>query len=61
MSELKPCPFCGGENIHVDEYEHEAGKRWRGRVVCLDCMAMVDSGWSQQKHLAIEMWNRRTN
>lgn len=57
MEGLKPCPFCGGENIYVDGYEHEAGLRWR--VVCLDCMASVDSGTIQQKYRAIEAWNRR--
>lgn len=31
--------------------------RWR--VMCLDCMAMVDPGTEQQKYRAIEAWNRR--
>ena len=57
MTELKPCPFCGGENIFVDGYEHDAGIRWR--VLCLDCMATVDDGTIQQKYRAIEAWNRR--
>lgn len=58
MNELHPCPFCGGKNIYIDEYDHGAGKRWR--VVCLDCMATVDDGCVQQKYRAIEAWNRRT-
>ena len=57
MDKLKPCPFCGGDNLYVDGYEHGAGTRWR--VVCLSCMGMVDSGTVQQKHRAIEAWNRR--
>ena len=59
MSELKKCPFCGGSNIYVDGYDHDAGKRWR--VVCLDCMATVDDGCIQQKYRAIEAWNRRAD
>lgn len=59
MSELKNCPFCGGSNIYVDGYDHDAGKRWR--VVCLDCMATVDDGCIQQKYRAIEAWNRRAD
>jgi Lar family restriction alleviation protein len=55
--ELKPCPFCGGTNIYADHYNHTAGLRWR--VVCLNCMAMVDPGWFQQKYMAIDAWNRR--
>ncbi len=57
MNKLKPCPFCGSEHIYVDGYEHGAGQRWR--VVCLDCMAMVDKGTIQLKYRAIEAWNRR--
>jgi ribosome-binding protein aMBF1 (putative translation factor) len=56
---LLPCPFCGGENICVDGYEHGAGLRWR--IVCLDCMGMVDPGTIQQKYRAIEAWNRRVD
>ena len=59
MNELKPCPFCGGANLYIDGYDHTAGKRWR--VVCLDCMAMVDPGTEQQKYRAIEAWNRRAD
>ena len=57
MEGLKPCPYCGGHNIYVDGYDHAAGKRWR--VVCLDCMATVDDGTTQQKYRAIEQWNLR--
>lgn len=59
MENLRNCPFCGGENIYVDGYDHAAGKRWR--VVCLDCMATVDPGTIQQKYCAIEAWNRRSD
>lgn len=34
MSELKPCPFCGGE---PDEYEGEYGNG----IYCMECGAMV--------------------
>ena len=25
--EIKPCPFCGGKEIVIDKYEHQAGER----------------------------------
>jgi len=50
MIKLKPCPFCGCENIYIDGYKHGAGLRWR--VMCLDCMGMVDPGTIQQKYRA---------
>ncbi len=59
MSELKPCPFCGGEaklyvrSIHGllfgDYY-------W---VKCEDCNAETASDF--EKSVAIEAWNRRAN
>ncbi len=55
--DLKPCPFCGSTDIYVDGYEHGAGLRWR--VVCLNCMAMVDRGTWQQNYKAIDAWNTR--
>lgn len=56
MEFLKPCPFCGGENIFVDGYEHCAGIRWRCRVLCLDCMATIDDVTVLQKYRTIKTW-----
>lgn len=58
MATLKPCPFCGYNKVYLDEYRHEAGVRFR--VVCPECMAMVDPGYFQSAGRAIEAWNRRT-
>lgn len=44
MSELKPCPFCGGEAEAV----HEINGMWT--VECVKCGALVDG---------IEAWNTR--
>lgn len=41
--ELKPCPFCGGENFHIDEQNVAA------TVTCEDCRA---------RHYKTE-WNTR--
>ena len=56
-TELKPCPFCGNDEVVYEQYEHTVGLRWR--VVCCGCMAMVDPGYTQQRHQVAEMWNRR--
>ena len=55
MSELKPCPFCGGEaKIGRFMALHTVG--------CKECLAMMvseflDKTWSKEK--AVEAWNRR--
>lgn len=56
---LRPCPFCGGEDVVVERYEHHEGQ-WRYRAVCTGCMAMVDTGCWQTMGRAIEAWNRRS-
>ena len=57
MSELKRCPFCGGEatltnKLSKDEY----GQRlWN--VCCFGCANRTSSYWD--KEIAIEAWNTR--
>lgn len=42
MSELKPCPFCGSDNLK--HYVTQAtGGRYRGVVVCNECGARKES------------------
>lgn len=56
MSELKSCPFCGGEARVVKD------GRWTDQsviyaVVCGECHAM--SRWCESEEEAIEAWNTR--
>jgi Lar family restriction alleviation protein len=56
MSELKPCPFCGGE-AHI---AHQSAFT-EGVIICDSCKAMVCFPWYKAEtnfHLA-EAWNRR--
>ena len=66
MSELKPCPFCGGEDVEVinaleaqPEMELVGLTKDNWNVVCNECYA---AGGTQRTALeAIEAWNRRVN
>ena len=63
MSELKPCPFCGGK---AELYESEAynlktetkEKNIRWFVMCEQCTALTCGALKKK---AIEAWNRRAN
>jgi len=62
VSELKPCPFCGGEAINLHKYteEIEEGSYYSiYSVHCPRCEAGITGG-SDQKML-IKRWNTRTN
>lgn len=49
MSELKPCPFCGSENVSQSRGQKGDGSPWF-YIECEDCAAVADSA---------EAWNRR--
>lgn len=46
---LKPCPFCGSENVGSVN----------GWVQCFDCNASGPDDYNNQT--AIEMWNKRSD
>lgn len=52
MTELKSCPFCGGEAIFG-----KSEATMRVRVVCVSCLASSD--WVRGASRAAELWNRR--
>ncbi len=59
MDELKPCPFCGGNDIQIDEMESFWDKNetsWR--VLCINCIAETAGDTKEQ---AIAAWNRRAD
>lgn len=50
MTELKPCPFCGSEDLECEDKKHIAA------IYC-DCDAMM--GYFDTIEEAIAAWNRR--
>ena len=61
MSELKPCPFCGGEAKLMIFYNKPANapelKRWS---IVHECEAIESTIFSNESEAeAIEAWNRR--
>lgn len=54
MSELSPCPFCGGDNNVVGEQAHSINTH----VTCLNCYAKSSAFIDKSK--AIESWHSVT-
>ena len=46
---LKPCPFCGNDDISYDKS--------RGTAYCTECMA----GAANMRAMLVEDWNRRAD
>ena len=55
MSELKPCPFCGGEAEFL-VYEYSVNS---GTVECKSCA--TTSNLITDRESAIKAWNTRAN
>lgn len=51
-SELKPCPFCGGDEIRLDK--NETGHY---HAVCTTCECSFSYDWTKEE--AITAWNQR--
>ena len=64
MSEWKPCPFCGSDDLVMsgrEVYAFMTGKRLEFyRVKCDTCGAMVDNDFKDAEE-AIEAWNKRAD
>ena len=57
MSELKPCPFCGSDDVALDEFAYRIGDgEWESKVICYECHANTGFYTKQE---AVEAWNRR--
>ena len=62
MSELKPCPFCGGKaTIRVVTPVHDTNYKAFGYggyfVMCNDCLTSSNNYSTEQ--VAADHWNRR--
>lgn len=66
MSELKPCPFCGGENLITmkptcdRQTPYDPSDRAYSIVYCRSCRASIQGkNWHQSTETAIKAWNTR--
>lgn len=68
MTELKPCPFCGGEAELRSEYSSDSGYWFRVDCNNKGCMGLTkrpswdqvcSTGWRDIEQEAIEAWNTR--
>ena len=57
-NELKPCPFCGSNNIVIYDKSFNSGPYYD--IFCRDCQASVRfADESETEEGAVNMWNTR--
>jgi Lar family restriction alleviation protein len=54
---LKPCPFCGDQDVTIDPLNYTSGRPGRFRVQCLQCGASTQ--WFYTEARASSAWNIR--
>lgn len=60
MEKLKPCPFCGSNEVEFIEDEEQLIKNTiTGYILCSNCYVTTDSFFNEER--AIKAWNRRVN
>lgn len=59
-TELKPCPFCGGNPIFYsyDPFDGYQGNLTKYAVACVKCTARINANTEEK---AKAMWNRRAD
>lgn len=58
MITLKPCPFCGSENVEFIPNEEQAIDNTKtGFILCFGCGFSTDTFYSERH--AAKAWNRR--
>ena len=58
MEELKPCPFCGTEEIHISRILFDSVSRIPDKV-CVSCSGCGIGYTEETEEKAIENWNNR--
>ena len=53
--ELRECPFCGSQDVHLRELRGEEGYE----VMCFKCGSK--GAWSEDAGKSIASWNKRVN
>lgn len=60
MDKLKPCPFCGGEAVLIEDKDTQ-GALYQIRCNNHDCWLDVRTSFYSEKTTAVEAWNTRAN
>ncbi|WP_340611132.1 Lar family restriction alleviation protein [Xenorhabdus bharatensis] len=62
--EIKPCPFCGGENLGVDHEHDKRNGLYDSWVICFECdskgpISYYNKSKDDAVDNAINLWNKR--
>lgn len=59
MNELKRCPFCGGNDVHVRIVKNADDEEISSQIECWDCLIIFYQAEACCHEEQMAAWNRR--
>ena len=63
VRELKPCPFCGADEVALETTQTSTNDEWMAQVVCGHCCARggnyICPELEEAKQDAVDNWNQK--
>ena len=60
-TKLKPCPFCGSDDVHFRIYRNEKYEEIGAQIECYDCLMIFVQAEAINRDELAQAWNRRVN
>lgn len=56
---LKPCPFCGSDEVHIRVLRNEKYEEIGAQIECYGCLSIYGQAEACCQEELVEAWNRR--
>lgn len=60
-NKLKPCPFCGSDDVHIRVHCNEEGEEVGAQIECYGCVSIYVHSEAINQEELVSAWNRRAD